>query len=111
MKRKLQQLNRLILVFAHLALFTYPTVSKLVHTHEQPSSVSCSSCCSGHQATFAKQAKPCSICDFEFFNYIAETQFTPDVFRHVYPVLTPQVPEPVHTETVLHASLRAPPVA
>jgi len=104
-----KHLNLAFLVFVHLMLFVYPMASKALHMHEREQD--CCSECQTDGPAITQKADPCLICDFELLSFIAEPEFRPTVYPVSFPILVFNLPEKVHTEPILHFSLRGPPVA
>jgi len=90
-----------------MLLLFYPMISKTVHVHHGELSHFRHS---NHQS-FSRPEETCTICNFEFFNFVAAEQLTSIIYLKSIPVYNS--PEKhIHFVPVLsYFSLRAPPAA
>jgi hypothetical protein len=105
-KRKHQN-NLIRLIFVHLLLLAYPLVSKTVHVHHSEPLLHecCASACLDHPENH------CPVCDFEFYNFVADHTIQLSVESQILSVFNSPEPPIRYVSFIPYFSLRAPPVA
>jgi len=99
--------NIIILIFIHLLLITYPLVSKTIHGHLEVNFAHEFS----NNLLFEQTEDSCSVCNFEFYSFIASNSLITTVYVQTFPVINTPLTQ-IHVGKIInYFSLRAPPIA